>query len=340
MSPTIYDIAKKAGVSITTVSKVLNNYPDISDKTRKKILRTIEEIGYHPNSHARALMTKKYWTIGVVFIEALGVGIKHPFFSAVIESFRKKVGELGYDLLLLSPHAENGRKNYLDRLLSRGVDGIIVVSPQQFSKEIEELIDHDIPSVFIDINSKNVSVVSSDNYYGSQLVIDYLYSLGHRKIAHIAGASETFAGSERLKGFLDAVKKYSLEIPKSYIVDGGYFDVTGGEIAMNKLLALPERPTAVYVAGDMMALGAIQSIKKHGLSIPKNISVVGFDDIQLASLSDPKLTTIRQNTELIGMQAANILVEQINRKKKIPMNITVPVELVKRESVCSPNMSE
>jgi len=332
MTPTIYDIAKRAGVSITTVSKVLNNYPDVSEKTRKKILKTIEESGYQPNSHARALMTKKYWTIGVVFIEALDIGIKHSFYSAVIESFRKRVGEFGYDLLLVSKNIENKRKTYLERLKHRGVDGVIVISPQNFDKEIKELLEYDIPSVFIDINSKDVTVVKSDNYYGSILAVDYLYSMGHRKIAHIAGAEETLAGSERLKGFLDAINKHQLEIPDSFIVDGGYFNSKGGKEAMDKLLTLEDRPTAVYVAGDLMALGAMKSIREHELKIPEDISIVGFDDIELASLSTPELTTIRQNTDLIGTQAADLLIQQINAKRKISINVTVPVELIKRQS--------
>ncbi|TXC91078.1 LacI family transcriptional regulator [Metabacillus litoralis] len=332
MQPTIYDIAKKTGFSITTVSKVLNNYPDVSDKTRAKILKTIEEIGYHPNSHARALMTKKYWTIGVVFIEQLDIGIKHPFFNAVIESFRKRVGGFGYDLLLVSKNIENERRSYLERFQHRGVDGVIVVSPQNYDEEVKELVEHEMPSVFIDINSKDVSVVNSDNHYGSILVVDYLYSLGHRKIAHIAGAEETLAGKDRLKGYRDAIAKYQLNLPESYIENGGYFDSVGGQKAMDKLLLLKNRPTAVYVAGDLMALGAMKSIRKHGLKIPEDISIVGYDDIELAVHSTPSLTTIRQNTDLIGAQAADLLLQQINAKKKIPIGMTVPVELIIRES--------
>jgi len=329
---TIYDIAKKAGFSITTVSKVLNNYPDVSEKTRKKILDTIEEIGYYPNSHARALMTKKYWTIGVVFIEALDVGIKHPFYNAVIESFRKMVAESGYDLLLVSKNIDNKRKSYIERFQQRGVDGVIVVSPLNFDKEVMELLTHEIPSVFIDLNSKEVSVVNSDNQYGSELAVNHLYSLGHRKIAHIAGSQETHAGSERLIGFQQALRKHHLQIPTSYIVNGGFFDVESGKKAMQQLLTLGEIPTAVYAAGDMLAIGAIKEIRRQGLKVPEDISIIGFDDIDIAAHITPSLTTIRQNTELIGKQAAALLIQQMDMKKKIPLRITTPVELVYRES--------
>ncbi len=330
--PTIYDIAKKAGFSITTVSKVLNNYPDVSEKTKKKILETIEEIGYHPNSNARSLMTKKYWTVGVVFIEDLDIGMKHPFFSAVIESFRKRVEEFGYDLLFVSRNVENQKRSYIERFKQRGVDGIIVVSPLDFNKEVKELLEHDMPSVFIDLSSKHVSVVNSDNGYGSELVVDYLYSLGHRKIAHIAADEKTFAGRERREGFEAAVKKYGLDLPEEFIVNGGYFEFEAGLEAMTKLLILKDRPTAVFAAGDMIALGAMKAIQNHGLKVPEDISVVGFDDIELAKHTTPPLTTIRQDTDLLGIQAADLLLKQIDQKKKIPLSITVPVSLVERDS--------
>ncbi|MCR2823785.1 LacI family DNA-binding transcriptional regulator [Lederbergia panacisoli] len=330
--PTIYDIAEKAGFSITTVSKVLNNYPGVNEKTRKKILSTIEEIGYQPNSNARSLMTKKYWTIGVVFIEELNIGIKHPFFSAVIESFRKRAEEFGYDLLLVSRNVENKRKSYLDRFRQRGVDGVIVVSPLNFNKEVQEILDYHIPSVFIDLYSKNVSVVNSDNAFGSEMAVDYLYSLGHRKIAHIAGEEKTLAGQERRKGFIAAIEKYGLHLPETYIVSGGYFEFESGVLAMEQLLSLEDRPTAIFAASDMIALGAIKAIRNHGLKVPDDISIVGFDDIELAKHSTPSLTTIKQDTDLIGMQAADLLLKQIDAKKKIPLGITVPVNLVERES--------
>ena len=335
--PTIYDIAKKSGFSITTVSKVINNYPDVSQKTRKKILQTIEELDYHPSSNARSLMTKKYWTIGVVYIEELNHGIQHPFFSAVIESFRSEMEDAGYDLLLISKKIEQRKTGYIERFKQRGVDGVIVVSPIKLTKDVQEIVDHDIPSVFIDLYHSKVSTVNSDNVDGSMQVVKYLHSLGHRKIAHIAGGDQTFAGRAREQGFIQGMKEQGLEVREDYLINGGLFDVSGGFEAMQQLLALRDRPTAVYAAGDMMAIGAMRAIQEAGLQIPDDISIVGFDDIELAKYVTPSLTTIKQDAQTIGQQAADLLLKQIDHKKKIPLGVMVPVSLIERGSVSNLN---
>lgn len=334
---TIYDIAKKSGYSITTVSKVINNYPDVSQKTRKKILQTIEELDYHPSSNARSLMTKKYWTIGVVYIEELNNGIQHPFFSAVIESFRKEMEDAGYDLLLISKKIEQRKTSYIERFKQRGVDGVIVVSPIRLTNDVQEIVNHDIPSVFIDLYHSKVSTVNSDNVDGSIQVVKYLHSLGHRKIAHIAGGDQTFAGKAREQGFIQGMKELGLEVRNDYIENGGLFDVSGGYEAMKKLLALKDLPTAVYAAGDMMAIGAMRAIQEAGLRVPDDISIVGFDDIELAQYVTPSLTTIKQDAQTIGQQAADLLLKQIDNKKKIPLGVMVPVSLVERGSVIKLN---
>ena len=329
---TIYDIAKNTGFSITTVSKVLNNYTDVSEKTKKKILKAVEEMGYYPNSHARSLMTKKSWTIGVVFMENLGVGIKHPFFNAVIESFKQRAEQFGYDMLFVSRNIINERKSYLDHFQHRGVDGVVVVCSISDDPEVKKLMESPLPTVIIDMHSSKSSVVYSDNSYGSVLAVDYLHSLGHRKIAHIYGHQETYAGTERLKGFIKALKKHGLDLPKSYFVNGGFFSLESGEQAMKELLSLEDPPTAVYAAGDNMAIGAMKAIREQGLCVPEDISVIGFDDIEIAKHIAPPLTTVKQDMDQIGSNAADLLLEQINEKKKISKAITIPVQLMIRES--------
>ncbi|TYS67106.1 LacI family transcriptional regulator [Sutcliffiella horikoshii] len=329
---TIYDIAKKTGFSITTVSKVLNNYTDVSEKTKKKILEAVEEMGYYPNSHARSLMTKKSWTIGVVFMENLGVGIKHPFFNAVIESFKQRAEQFGYDMLFVSRNIINEKKSYLDHFRHRGVDGVVVVCSVSDDPEVKKLMESPLPTVIIDMHSSKSSVVYSDNSYGSVLAVDYLYSLGHRKIAHIYGHQETYAGTERLKGFIKAVKKHNLDIPKSYIVNGGFFSLESGEQAMKELLSLDDRPTAVYAAGDNMAIGAMKAIREFGLSVPDDISVIGYDDIEIAKHIAPPLTTVKQDMSQLGSTAADLLLDQINDKTKLNKAVTIPVELIIRET--------
>ncbi len=332
---TIYDIAKKTGFSITTVSKVLNNYSDVSEKTRKKILEAVDEMGYYPSSSARTLTTKKSWTIGVVFVENIGVGMEHPFFNAVIESFKKNVEKFGYDLLFASRKIGNDHKSYLDHFQFRGVDGVVVVCSTIDDPDVEKLMNADIPSVVIDLDSRGSSVIFSDNIHGSELAVGYLYSLGHRKIAHISGHQELYVGEQRLKGYVSAMEKHNLPILEKYIVDGGYFSFEGGQKAMRELLMLKETPTAVFVAGDLMALGAIDEIRNHGLNVPDDISIIGFDDIKMVQYTTPALTTIRQDTTLIGKTAASLLLEQINDKKKQFISAKIPVTLVERKS-CQP----
>ncbi|SEO89483.1 transcriptional regulator, LacI family [Amphibacillus marinus] len=325
---TIYDIAKRSGYSITTVSKVLNNYKNVSEKAIKAVQEAIDELGYTPNSSARTLATNKSWMIGVVFAEHLGVGIAHPFFSEVIEGFKKHVELYNYDLLFVSRHMGLQEETY-KHLKHRGVDGVVVV--QSFGEDLIGGENSPIPAVYIDMPLKQPGSVYSDNRHGSSLAVNYLTELGHERIAHIMGDQTNFAGEERAIGFLKAMEKKGLVVPEHYLVNGGFFSYEGGREAMIRLLALSERPTAVVVAGDIMALGAIKVIKEAGLRVPEDISIVGFDDIALAKHVDPPLTTIRQDKDLIGRQAAIILLNKINGDQDSSSRV-VPVQLIKRGS--------
>lgn len=330
---TIYDVAKKSGYSITTVSKVLNNYPNVSEKAKEKVEMVVKELGYMPNSSARTLATKKSKMIGVVFSEDSDVGITHPFFSRVFESFKKQVELYNYDMLFVSRNIENNQ-SYYSHLKNRGVDGVIVVVSE--SEEVEnDLLGSDIPIVFIDALIENTNVVYSDNSFGSMMAVDYLYELGHRKIAHITGKSTLFTAMERIQGFQMAIEKHQLTIPANYSVDGGYFTYEGGRVAMMKLLTLADPPSAVFVSGDEMAIGAIKAVKEAGLRVPEDISIIGFDDISMAKYTDPALTTIRQDTDRIGRQAAVLLLDEIEGDTKNYRSKVIPVSLVKRDS-CQP----
>jgi DNA-binding LacI/PurR family transcriptional regulator len=328
---TIYDISKETGFSPTTVSKAFNNYPDISSKTKQKILDKAKELGYIPNSHARTLITKKSWTIGVLFDEKLNIGIKHPIFSAIIESFKKSIESKGYDLLFISKDIGNTKISYLEHCKIRDIDGVIIISSNFKNREIQELIDSDIPCVLMDEEDDKASTVNSDNLRGCFLAIEYLYSLGHRKIAHIHGSLDTYAGDMRKKGYIKAIEKVGLDIKEDYMVDGGYFTYDGGYKAMETLLSLDDIPTAVFVAGDYMAVGAISAIKEKGLRVPQDISIIGYDDIEICKYITPKLATIRQDTELIGENASTVLINSIGNKST-RSSVIVPVELIRRES--------
>lgn len=332
---TIYDIAKRTGYSPTTVSKAFNNYSDVREKTRQEIFRAAQEMGYLPNSHARTLTTKKSWTIGVLFIENTGMGIRHPFFSAVIESFKKVAVDKGYALMFISKDVGGKQSGYLENCRIRGVDGVVVFLSDYEDPYFRELLESDIPTVVLDYETSQSHTICSDNKSGAQLAVDYLASLGHRKIAHISGGMNTFPGKVRELGYKDAMEQQGLEVPDSYIVNGAFYSRESGYDAMLKLLKLPERPTAVFASGDWLALGAIMAAKDSGLSVPGDISVMGYDDIDLAEYVTPALTTVRQDTELLGSRAADLLLEAIEGKEQDKESILVPVEVIERES-CAP----
>lgn len=328
---TIYDIADHAGYSIATVSKALNN-KKVSEKARRKILDAVEELHYTPNASARTLATNKSWMIGVVFGENLGIGIAHPFFGQVIEGFKKHAELYNYDLLFVSRHMGLQQETY-KHLIHRGVDGIVIV--QSHGEDEINKMDHMIPTVYIDRPTNESGTVYSDNQSGSRLAVNHLVENGHTKIAHIMGNQTTFAGIERAAGFMKAMHEHGLPVREEYIVDGGFYSQAGGREAMIRLLSLKDKPTAVYVAGDEMAIAAMKVTKESGLKVPEDISFVGFDDIKIAQHVSPALTTIRQDKELIGQQAAIILLDKIAAKDttQIVNKKMVPVTLIKRESV-------
>lgn len=328
---TIRDVSKKTGYSPTTVSKAFNDYSDISPKTKEKILKAAREMGYFPNSHARTLSTKQSWMLGVLYVEPFGMGIRHPFFNAIIESFKKSIELKGYDLMFISKDIGEQKFTYLQHCQFRSVDGVIVVHSDYHEEDLQELLKSDLPCVLIDMDSEHASTICSDNEHGGFIAADYLYSLGHRKIAHISGGQDTFAGPKRKEGFLRGLKKHGLDIREEWIVDGGHFTYEDGYQAMKHLLRMKELPTAIFVSGDYMAIGAMQAIEERGLKVPEDISIVGFDDIDMAQFISPRLTTIKQKTNEIGAKAAHLLIDAIDHKEKITKRI-VPVELVIRES--------
>lgn len=335
MAITIYDIAKRSGFSVTTVSKALNNYKDVAPQTRQKILAIAEELGFRPNSVARSLTTKKSWIIGVFFQDHVNSGFKHPFFIDVIESFKKVVGKKGYDLLFFANQLGNKAISYVEHCRDRNVDGVIILGLNKNDPFLPELINSDIPCVSVDLDvvGKNGGYICSDNIDGGIKAVEYLYELGHRKIAHISGSIDTLAGQKRYIGYQMALEKLNLPFRREYLVDGDYTR-DGGYNSMVKLIQLQDPPTAIFCGGDLMAVGAIKAANDLNFSIPKDISIIGFDDIDLAQFISPPLTTIKQNKEELGSRAADALLKLIEESESISPIISIPTELIVRGS-CS-----
>lgn len=328
---TIYDIAQKTGFSPTTVSKVFNGYSDVSEKTRRKITEVAEQLGYVPNAHARSLTTKRSWTIGMLFMEVSGAGILHPYFAGVIEGFKQVATSKGYDLMFISKDIGGKKSGYLEHCKIRGIDGVVVILPDAADPYFQELLDSGIPCVLLDQEAAGKSTIYSDNAEGSRLAVEYLHSLGHRKIAHIGGGA-SFAGEKRLTGYMQAMRQLGLPVHPQHVVQGSYdYTVESGKKAMEELLHAVELPTAVFAAGDNLAVGAMMALKQHGLSVPGDMSIVGFDDIEMAKYLTPALTTVRQNTYLLGSRAAEMLIYTIEGGDGVHSGV-IPVELVIRES--------
>lgn len=331
---TIKDVSKRSGYSITTVSKALNNYSDISDSTKKKILELCEEMGYVPNLSARSLITQKSYTIGIVFEEVTGVGLQHPLFSKILESFRSTVEAAGYDIMFLSKSmgAKNG--SYLEHSKRKQVEGVLCLVGDFTSDEMSSLYKSPLPTILVDYSAEGVNYITSNNKQGLEQAIKYFKDLGHTKIANIYGGEYLQVGNSRKHFFEVAMKKFGLELKDEYQVSGELFSKENGFSAMKHLLDLEDQPTAIFCASDTLAIGAMQAIKEAGKSVPEDYSIIGFDGIDVGQLISPRLTTIRQDTTRLGKLAANQILQMINdkTKKRIHEPIIVDTFLITGET--------
>jgi DNA-binding LacI/PurR family transcriptional regulator len=332
---TIYDIAKKAGCSSSTVSKALNNSPTISIKRREEILAISKAMGYVPNANARQLATKNSWSIGILFSEDLNIGLEHHFFSGVLQAFKTYVEYLGYEVTFVSKKVGNQALSYLEWCKYKNVDGVFIVTVDVDDVSLEELTKGGIPIVTVDNGLIHVPTIISDNFQGTRMALDYLRSKGAKKIAHIAGPMRSFAAQERLEGYKEVLESAGMEVDEKLIVEAYNYDYDSGKNALVQLIKQSgEVPDAIYAASDNIALGAIKALKELGYKVPDDVSVIGFDNIELTKYTSPSLTTVSQNKKRIGREAAKHLISLINKEIVSTPGIVkrVPVELIIRES--------
>ena len=281
---TIKDVSKKSGYSVTTVSKALNNYPDIPDKTKKKILKLCDDMGYVPNLSARSLVSKKSYTIGVVFDEISGIGLQHPFFSRILEVFKNVVEKEGYDILFLSKHIGNQKGSYIQHYIRKQVEAVLILVADFQSDDIKELYDSNIPSVVIDYGYTDTCNITSNNKEGILSAINLLKEMGHTKIGHISGGETNYIGSQRIEYFLKSMQQNDLPIYDEFLIPGEDFTKENGYHAMKQIMKLEEQPTAIFCSSDLLAIGAIQAIQEEGKRVPENYSIIGFDGKKLGNL--------------------------------------------------------
>ena len=326
---TIDEIAKLSKVSISTVSKALNGYTEISEKTRNRVIEIADKLGYMPNATAQSLVRKRSNTIGVVY--DVEYGLQNLFFSGVLESFRKNVEVSGYDILLLSYNTESGL-DYLRHCQSKNVDAVLVVSGGDNEESLQRLYESNLAVLTLDPREKSLNSIYSDSYTSIRRSCKYLYELGHKKIAFINGSYTNYIGRERLKAYLDFMHEKGLEpyyIPdlsnESYSYEEGYH-------TMKMLFETFGLPEAVCSVSDLMTVGAIHYLESLGYAVPLDVSFIGFDDLQICEIVKPKLTTVRQNYEAFGKLACQTLIGMIEGKVRKIDPIVVDTEIVVRES--------
>lgn len=332
MGITIKDIAREANVSITTVSRVLNDKPDVSEATKKKVKEIIDDLDYRPNGLARGLVLNKTHTIGLIIPD-----ISNPFFPGVAKGVEELASKLNYSVIYCNTGNNiNEEKEAIKLLKSRRVDGMIVSLSvnDKTREELNELAKNKFPVVQIDRNipGVNIPTVSIDNIKASQGVVNYLSEMGHTKIAHITGNLDVISAQDRLEGYTKGLAGAGLEYIRAWIKEGDYSKESGYK-KMREILRGDSIPTAVYAANDMMALGVYQAVLEEGLTIPEDISVVGYDDIEITSLITPRLTTVFQPKHLLGEKAVKLLVNKINKPDLDFADQILNTELIIRDSV-------
>ena len=327
------DIALHCGVSVATVSKVLNGQQGIGEVTRKKVLAAAKELGYTANSAARALKTNKTYNLGILFVDLQNSGFMHEYFASMLNYFRIESEQKGYDITFINSNVGHLNRSYLQHAMYRGVDGVALICADFKDPLVEELAYSDLPVVTLDHVYHNRTAVLSDNTNGIMSLLKYVYEKGHRKIAYIHG-NETSVTENRMTGFYKAVEELGLTIPDEYIRECEYHEPDSCHEATKELLSLKDRPTCIFFSDDYSYIGGANAIAGAGLRIPDDISVVGYDGIHMAKMISPKLTTWEQNTKELGRIAADKLIERIEHPKTaIPEYIVVNGRLLPGETV-------
>ena len=317
----IRDVAAACGVSVSTVSKALNDQKDVSEAKKNMIREKAKEMGYLPNSSARALKTNKSKNIGVLFVDEAQSGLTHHFFSAVLDSFKSTVEEFGYDITFIRTNKNNKEASfsYLEHCRIRRFDGVAIACVNFEDENVRELMQSEIPVVNIDYNYSNTMSILSNNVQGMKTLMEYVIGMGHRKIAYIYG-EQSFVTRNRLNGFYITLEEHGITVPDEYVVQGKYRSIEEAEKLTKQLLDLKDPPTCILYCDDYASFGGANVIRSRGLNIPNDISIAGYDGMDIAMELEPQLTTVIQDTKLIGSMAAQKLVSLIEKPKTTVMD--------------------
>lgn len=334
---TLEEIGRRAGVSRSTVSRVINNHENVSPLVRERVLRVIEETGYRPHAAARSLAAQRTRVVGLVIPRSVQAFFADPYFPRLIQGITQACNAHEYTLSLFMFHSEAEERYLYPRVLSRGfVDGVIVSSSPQDDPLIPLLLESDTPFVIVGrpLVSGPISYVDVDNVVGAYNAVAHLSRLGRRRIGHIAGPENTSVGRDRRQGYVDALVERGRPVQDELIVEGDFTEI-GGYLAAQQLMAAGA--DAIFSASDKMAFGALRALRAAGRSVPEDVAVIGFDDLEAASTTHPSLTTVRQPIRQTGKTATEVLLEIIENGDGPARRVILSTKLVVRESCGAPS---
>lgn len=309
---TIRDVARESGVSVATVSYVLNNGPrQVRAETRQRVLEVMHRLDYHPNAMARGLVRRRMHTLGVLFGQVEPAVVTNPYAAAVLQGILTSCADLGYNVTLF-PRAWQNTRDSVAPFRDRRTDGVLVVAPLTGSDVVSSLASFGLPLVVISSPSPvpGVPSIDIDNKRGARLAVEHLIGLGHTRIAHIAGDETHASVSKRRQGFLSTLMEAGLSAPEEYLISSHYSREHSLPIA-RRLLSQKQRPTAIFAGNDMIAVAVLEAARELDILVPEELSVVGFDDLPMASHVTPQLTTVRQPLAVLGERATRLLVQRI-----------------------------
>jgi LacI family transcriptional regulator, galactose operon repressor len=323
------DVAERASVSVTTVSHVLNKTRYVDRKLVRRVEDAFRNLGYQPNALARGLRRRETRMLGMVVPDN-----RNLYFAELARSVEDACFERGYNVILCNSDEDPAKESaYLSLLAEKRVDGIVFVASSTDRSGVQALLQHKIPVVALDRELKGVTCDSIivDNRDGGRQATMHLIGGNHRRIGCISGPKNLTSAKERLQGYRDALAEAGLRVEPA-LIQMGDFHIEGGYTAVQALLDLPTRVTAIFAANDLMAIGAIRGIAARGLRVPEDVAVVGFDDIALAMYSEPPLTTVRQPIREIGKLATELIMGRVNGERKEPQSRRLKTSLIVRES--------
>ncbi|MCJ8014110.1 LacI family transcriptional regulator [Paenibacillus sp. KQZ6P-2] len=329
MKATIYDVAREAGVSIATVSNVVNGKGKLSKQKRDHILKIMEELEYRPSMIAAALTGKKTYTIGLLVPD-----ISNPFFAEIARAVEEQGHHRGYSVIICSTDNQDGRaERYLDLLEQKRVDGIIIGTGIENTEILKRLLAKSIPVAMIarEFSSEPVHTVVVDDFIGGMHAAQHLLELGHTSFGILSESKKVSSSRERVRGLKQALKDEGLSVSDENLMICDYKMEDGKRKAL-ELFQQVDRPSALFCCNDMLAVGALQAAKELGIQIPQDLSIVSFDNTILASVTDPPLTSIAQPMEYMGKLVVDLLIQELEEEQTVKQRIVLPPELVVRQS--------